>query len=392
MPEDRIDCFPFVQACENGDEERARVLYAEYLLRGKSILNSWHRNTGKTGLVLAIINGHNSICRWLLSLPGIDVNDGFFLFVAIHAAAAHCDKTPLDVVITVAKMTSKHNINRKLPQGEWEEEDVTALDIAVQKTPLSTAIYLSWLGAECKEENKKFGDVTLQTWLDAGCHQDAPMWAVAANDLSALKQLDSMEEVSLDKPILINLAKLFGHQEIKCYLENNQHLKIYTNQVFCDFEITFNEMTFPCHKIFLAKQSEPFQALIADKMKRNLPMTTELLNCPNETVAESFLKFFYIGGIDKDLLDVHTVSFLHLSDYYRVEGMHTIIEDSMITDLTKKNVKEFLIAADMYRGEKVKTACFAFLSKNRGVWSENIEEWKPFISRELLCEIAIKLA
>ena len=217
------------------------------------------------------------------------------------------------------------------------------------------------------------------------------MWAVVANNLKALRELADMADVTFDKPILLDLAKLFDHQEIKCYLEDNPYLRIYTKQVFSDFEVTFKELTFPCHKSFLANLSSHFQGLIEDKTRKNLPMKTELLNCPNETVAEIFVKFFYIGTIDKDLLEWHTVSFLHLADYYQIKALHTIAEDAMISQLCKENVKEFLIAADMYRSARVKAASFDFLYKNRGVWSENIEEWRPFISRDLLCEIAIKL-
>merc|ERR1719427_2023836 len=201
-----------------------------------------------------------------------------------------------------------------------------------------------------------------------------------------------MVGITPDKAILLNLANLFGHQEIKAFLEDNPNLKIYSNQVFCDFEITLKEKSFPCHKIFLAKHSEPIKALIEEKMRQNLPMKTELENCPNEIVAESFIKFFYIGAIDKDVLDWHIVSFLHLSDFYQITEMHTIAEDSMINQLCNQNVKEFLIAAEKYRGERVNVASFDFLAKNRGIWAENVGEWKPFISRELLCEIAIKLA
>ena len=49
-------------------------------------------------------------------------------------------------------------------------------------------------------------------------------------------------------------------------------------------------------------------------------MITEIENCPNETVVESFIKFFYFRGIDKYVLDRHIVSFLYLSDYYGVES------------------------------------------------------------------------
>ena len=115
------------------------------------------------------------------------------------------------------------------------------------------------------------------------------------------------------------------------------------------------------------------------------------MNCPNKIVAESFIKFFYIGVIDKDLLHCHAVSFLHLSDYYAVNRLKTIVEEAMIDWLGEENVKEFLIAADMYHGERIKVAAIEFLRENKGIWGENVEEWKPFVSRELLCELVIKL-
>merc|ERR1712025_271567 len=101
----------------------------------------------------------------------------------------------------------------------------------------------------------------------------------AAKDLKALKQLEDMLEFNLDKHDLINLAALFGHHEIKCYLEENQNLNIYFTQVCSDFVITFKERVFPCHKNFLANLSSPFQALFEEKRKKNLPMKTEIENC-----------------------------------------------------------------------------------------------------------------
>jgi len=368
----------FEMACNNGNEEQAKELYGS----DKSIL----RREGSKGLLGALFFENHSICRWLLSLPDIDVNSiSNYNSSILHVAAT--TNTPFDLLIALTRLASKETIDLK-----WSLTGQTALDLAVENNKLSTAIYLSWLGAQCKDENRKYDDVTLQTWLDAGCQQDAPMWAVAAKDLKALKQLAVMGNVIFAKPTLRNLAELFGFIEIKCFLEDNQNLKIYANQILCDFQVVINNRIFPCHKIFLAKHSEPFQALIESKMRQNLPMKTELENCPNETVAESFIKFFYIGAIDKDVLDWHIVSFLHLSDFYQITEMHTIVEDSMINQLCNQNVKEFLIAAEKYRGERVKVASFDFLAKNRGIWAENVGEWKPFISRELLCEIAIKLA
>jgi len=51
----------------------------------------------------------------------------------------------------------------------------------------------------------------------------------------------------------------------------------------------------------------------------------------------------------------------------------------MISRLWKENVKEFLIAADMYCSARVKAASFDFLYKNRRVWSENILKSFPCV-------------
>ena len=270
----------FEEACGNGDEMKARQLF----YCDKSVLNRREEDTGGyTGLMNAFYGKHYSICRWLLSLPDIDVNlkdyvDGA---TALHAATSR--NAPLDLVISLAKLASMETIDLKMFDGP-AEISVTALEMAVdvanEEQHPSNAIYLSWLGAQCRDENIRVSNVTLQTWLDAGRQQDAPMWAVAAKDLKALDQLVKMEGITVDRDILLNLADLFGYQEIKAFLEENSNLKIYSKQVFCDFEITLKEKSFPCHKIFLAKHSEPIQALIEEKARQNLPMKTEVENCP----------------------------------------------------------------------------------------------------------------
>ena len=100
----------------------------------------------------------------------------------------------------------------------------TALDCAVVSNNTSAALYLSWLGAECREENRKYREVTLQTWIEAGCQQEAQYWAVVTNDLNVVKHLVDVENVKLDKPKLSNLAKLFDHREMWSYVTSLQSL------------------------------------------------------------------------------------------------------------------------------------------------------------------------
>ena len=80
-------------------------------------------------------------------------------------------------MIVLVRLSSWETVNLKTRLGD------TALDWAALLNHTSAALYLSWLGAKCKEENRKYREVTLQTWIEADCQQEAQYWAVAANDV-----------------------------------------------------------------------------------------------------------------------------------------------------------------------------------------------------------------
>ena len=205
----------FTTACKTGFKTRTEVKTA--VERDPGIQNRLDRN-GWTGLMVSLIYKRHSICRWLLSLPGLDANictGGNYS--ALDVACMY--STPLDIVIQIARLSSWEIVNKKNSRGQ------TALDRAVIKCyNITTALYLSWLGVECREENRKYSEVTLQTWIEAGYYQDAQYWAVAANALDALNLLARMEDVTLDRKKLVRLAKLFDHWEIWSYLTSLQSL------------------------------------------------------------------------------------------------------------------------------------------------------------------------
>ena len=208
----------FVAACKACDESEARTLYE----RDVGILNVVDRAGGFTPLMASLFpheslpNITYSISRWLLSLPGLDPNICDGNNRAALQFACMSDQTPLDVLIHLVKLTSWQTINMREYYGH------TALDMLIQYNDknhgTSAALYLSWLGAECKEENRKYREVSLQSWLEAGRHQDAQYWAVAANDINALKILESMKNVRLDRGKLRSLARLFDHREVWSYV------------------------------------------------------------------------------------------------------------------------------------------------------------------------------
>ena len=139
---------PFLKAYRDGDEKKATELYE----RNKSALDMKSR-WASTGLTWAIDKDRYSICRWLLSLPDIDVNmkwgdiqTGYW--TALHRVPAA--SPPLDLIISLVRLASKETINMKCTKSL--SDGLTALDFAFMNgktSSISTAIYLSWLGANC---------------------------------------------------------------------------------------------------------------------------------------------------------------------------------------------------------------------------------------------------
>ena len=67
--------------------------------------------------------------------------------------------------------------------------------------------------------------------------------------------------------------------------------------------------------------------------------------------------------------------FLKLSDYYRVAEFKEIAEDAKIENLDEGNYEEFLVEANRYGGERVKTAVTDFLSQNLAVLKEHLTQY-----------------
>ena len=216
----RLDCLQgwedyfntaddFLLACRSENKEKARSLYEQ----DAAIVNRQNRS-GVTGLMTSLLYEKHSTSQWLLQLPELDTN---ITNAAISKTALHyaCDEedTPLDIVIQLAQLSTLETVNKKTQGGH------TALDLAVQNDNTCAALQLTWLGAQCREENVQKLDISLMTWIDAGHHQEAQYWAVAANDLPALKALAGMNNVTLDRAKLSRLARLFKHKEIWSFVD-----------------------------------------------------------------------------------------------------------------------------------------------------------------------------
>jgi len=358
----------FIGACKRGDKNEAKRLYE----RNPTILNQ-KDNYGRTGLMWSLARKQHLVSRWLLGLPGLDTaSTAEVADTALHCACRF--GAPLDIVAQLAELARRQgNLNPQTLSTYSTGLDYSA---AVMFGHDSIALYLAWLGADCMSCDRRAGPVTLQTWLDEGFQQQAQYWALSADDSEALDVLASIENVEIDVKNLLNLAKFFNHtgpeMNLTLFRLNNSYLKLFLDPSHSspDFKIICQGREFRCHKLFLVARSEYFSAMLKHDMKEAQQDRTELVICTNTEVADYFIQFFYTGQqnlvantgeVVMHILDAYLYEFLELSDFYMVLELKRIAEDRMIELLDMENVQEFLMASNLFNGERIKTAALKFV-------------------------------
>jgi len=151
-------------------------------------------------------------------------------------------------------------------------------------------------------------------------------------------------------------------------------LKILEDKSLTDFCVLCNGKSFPCHRVFLMVRSSVFKRMIESNMKEAKEGAVKFENC-NETVAENFVKFFYTGQVDVEILKENVESFLDLGEKYNLAGLKELAEQDMIANLDRDNMISFFLSGDLYNGEKIKAAAKSFLRQNRRSLVET-EGWK----------------
>jgi len=164
------------------------------------------------------------------------------------------------------------------------------------------------------------------------------------------------------------------------------NLKIFEDKACTDFRVICSGKSFPCHKVFLMARSSVFKAMIEGNMKEANEGSVELKNC-TEAVGESFVKFFYTGLVDEEILKENAISFLDLGEQYDLAGLKAIAEQTMIANLNTDNMLNFFQAGDLYKAKKIKAAAKSFLRQNRRSLLKQ-EGWKDVLKEgDLLVEL-----
>ena len=156
----------------------------------------------------------------------------------------------------------------------------------------------------------------------------------------------------------------------------------FLSELFSDFKITCEDVTFNCHKIILANGSPVFEAAINSDMLEAKSGCLEIEDCkPN--VVKFILEFIYKSEIDiKNLKEdpVFAMEVLAAADKYRMEKLKDLCEKKLCFQIVTENALQLLIVGDMYGAAELKESALKIIVKNK----KNIvnqEDFNLFVKR-----------
>lgn len=127
---------------------------------------------------------------------------------------------------------------------------------------------------------------------------------------------------------------------------------MYADDTFKDIKFVIGDKSLMAHKAVLVAKSKVFRAMLTTNMKESQNGIVEIDDTHFEAF-ESFIKFLYsnkIGNIQELGLDL-----LHLSDKYDVQDLKDRCGNYLSQRLDKGNVIDYLIKADQYNCEVLKS-------------------------------------
>ena len=126
---------------------------------------------------------------------------------------------------------------------------------------------------------------------------------------------------------------------------------LYEKMQNSDFTFVFNGVEVPCHKIVLAAASPVFEAMVrnqhreAIESKANIELTEE--------VGRAFIKYIYVGALQKNILEEQAAAFLELGNKYDMQELKDLAEAELLRQLDKKNMVEFVSFGDIFNAKKL---------------------------------------
>ena len=149
-------------------------------------------------------------------------------------------------------------------------------------------------------------------------------------------------------------------QEASMLMENNNE------EDFTDFAILSKEgVRFPCHRVFLASQSAPLNAMMLRDMKEKEEGQVKLQF--KEEVVKGFIGSFYGKKIPQEILEGNLESFLSLGDSYDLAPLKLEVEEAAVQLLSTDNMVDMFYLGDLYHARQLKDSSEFLISRNKEI-------------------------
>lgn len=173
------------------------------------------------------------------------------------------------------------------------------------------------------------------------------------NKIFMNNQLTILCEIFTENTININ-QKSYSRLE-----EFDKFEKLLSNDDFSDAIIAFNGKNLYAHKCILASRSPVFNAMFKHDMKEKNQSLVKIEDIEFE-VFQELIRFIYTGKVNN--VEKIVCQLLTAAEKYSVEGLKTLCEDVMCSDINKANALEYLCAANMNNATNAEAKIISWIS------------------------------
>ncbi|KAG0463632.1 hypothetical protein HPP92_019701 [Vanilla planifolia] len=167
----------------------------------------------------------------------------------------------------------------------------------------------------------------------------------------------------------------------------NSLSRMLTDGIHSDITINASNGSIAAHRAVLATRSPVFRSMFSHDLREKELSTVNISDMSFEA-CRAFLNFVY-GNFVVDEFLTHRLDLLRAADKYDVADLKEACHESLLEDITAKNVLERLQTAHLYRLQRLKSACLRYLV-NFGKIYDVRDDFNVFLQdadRELITEI-----
>ncbi|KAL3678036.1 hypothetical protein R1sor_020992 [Riccia sorocarpa] len=159
------------------------------------------------------------------------------------------------------------------------------------------------------------------------------------------------------------------------------------DSIHTDVTIRTEDGVIGAHRAILASRSPVFERMFQHDLKEKLSSSIHIQDM-SEEACRSLLAYLY-GTITYEDFQKHRVALMRASDKYDIQDLKEACEDSLLEDISIKNVLQRLQDAWLYQLQRLKRGCLKYLLDFGKVYElrEEMTEFLLEADKELIVEM-----